>query len=259
MSAYSDRDAVIVGAVRTPVGKGKANGALHDVLPVDLLAHSLRELVERTGVDPGQGRRRHRRRGHPGRRPVDEHRPQRAAGRRLPRERAGHHRRPAVRKQPAGNQFRRPGRARRRLRRRDRRGRRVDVPGRRWAARVLPGSDPFGQGIADRYPDGLVPQGISAELIAAKWGLSRTELDEFSAEQPREGRPRDQGRAVRQRARADRRPVHRRDHPARHHGRDARRTAARVLQRGVLGSASRRSTGRSPPATRRRCPTAAPR
>jgi acetyl-CoA acyltransferase len=46
---------------------------------------------------------------------------------------------------------------------------------------VLPGSDPFGAGMAARYPDGLVPQGISAELIAAKWGLSRTELDEFSA------------------------------------------------------------------------------
>src|SRR5258708_1009980 len=51
---YSDRDAVIVGAVRTPVGKGKANGALHDVLAADLLAHSLREIVERTGIDPGQ-------------------------------------------------------------------------------------------------------------------------------------------------------------------------------------------------------------
>src|SRR3954468_1489838 len=48
------RDAVIVGAVRTPVGKGKANGALHDVLPADLLAHSLREVVARTGVDPVQ-------------------------------------------------------------------------------------------------------------------------------------------------------------------------------------------------------------
>ena len=52
--AYQDRDAVIVGAVRTPVGKGKASGALHGVLPADLLAHSLRELVQRTGVDPGQ-------------------------------------------------------------------------------------------------------------------------------------------------------------------------------------------------------------
>ncbi|MDT5267641.1 MAG: acetyl-CoA acyltransferase, partial [Mycobacterium sp.] len=52
MAAYSDRDAVIVGAVRTPVGKGKASGALHDVLAADLLAHSLREVVARTGVDP---------------------------------------------------------------------------------------------------------------------------------------------------------------------------------------------------------------
>ena len=41
--------------------------------------------------------------------------------------------------------------------------------------------DPFGPGVADRYRDGLVPQGISAELIAAKWNLSRAELDEFSA------------------------------------------------------------------------------
>ncbi len=45
---------------------------------------------------------------------------------------------------------------------------------------VLPGSDPFGA-MAQRYPDGLVPQGISAELIAAKWGFSRQQLDEFSA------------------------------------------------------------------------------
>ncbi|MGK2879875.1 MAG: hypothetical protein ACSLE6_03455 [Mycobacterium sp.] len=41
-----------MGAVRTPIGKGKANGALHDILPADLLVHSLRELVERTGIDP---------------------------------------------------------------------------------------------------------------------------------------------------------------------------------------------------------------
>src|SRR5271155_5179966 len=52
--AYQGRDAVIVGAVRTPVGKGKASGALHDVLPADLLAHNLRELVPRTSVHPGQ-------------------------------------------------------------------------------------------------------------------------------------------------------------------------------------------------------------
>ena len=47
MAEYVGRDAVIVGAVRTPIGKGKAGGALHDVLPVDLLAHSLKELINR--------------------------------------------------------------------------------------------------------------------------------------------------------------------------------------------------------------------
>ena len=46
---------------------------------------------------------------------------------------------------------------------------------------VLPDSNSFGVGMSARYPDGLVPQGISAELIAAKWNLSRSELDEFSA------------------------------------------------------------------------------
>src|ERR1700742_4900718 len=54
MAGYAGRDAVIVGAVRTPIGKGKASGALHDVLPVDLLAHGLKELVARTGIDPVQ-------------------------------------------------------------------------------------------------------------------------------------------------------------------------------------------------------------
>src|SRR5688572_30367287 len=46
------RDAVIVDAVRTPVGKGKPGGALAGVHAVDLLAHSLGALVERTGIDP---------------------------------------------------------------------------------------------------------------------------------------------------------------------------------------------------------------
>ncbi len=40
---------------------------------------------------------------------------------------------------------------------------------------------PFGQRIAARFPDGLVNQGVSAELIAQKWGLSREQLDEFAA------------------------------------------------------------------------------
>ncbi|MFI7437322.1 acetyl-CoA C-acyltransferase [Micromonospora haikouensis] len=45
-------DAVIVGAVRTPVGRRE--GSLAAVHPVDLSAHVLRALAERTGIDPAQ-------------------------------------------------------------------------------------------------------------------------------------------------------------------------------------------------------------
>jgi len=42
---------------------------------------------------------------------------------------------------------------------------------------------PFGPTVAARYAGvgGLVPQGISAEMIADRWGLTRTDLDEFGA------------------------------------------------------------------------------
>ncbi|MEP9385082.1 thiolase family protein [Nocardioides sp. KR10-350] len=46
------RDAVIVDAVRTPVGKGKPGGALSGIHPADLSAHVLRTLAERNGLDP---------------------------------------------------------------------------------------------------------------------------------------------------------------------------------------------------------------
>jgi acetyl-CoA acyltransferase len=45
------RDAVICQAVRTPVGK--RGGGLSGVHPVDLSAHVLNALVERAGIDPG--------------------------------------------------------------------------------------------------------------------------------------------------------------------------------------------------------------
>ncbi|MGW4029483.1 thiolase family protein [Streptomyces sp. NPDC004838] len=47
------RDAVIVDAVRTPVGKGKPGGALSGIHPTDLSAHVLKALAERTQLDPG--------------------------------------------------------------------------------------------------------------------------------------------------------------------------------------------------------------
>ena len=44
-------EAYIVDAVRTPVGR--RGGGLAHVHPADLGAHSLKALIERTGVDPG--------------------------------------------------------------------------------------------------------------------------------------------------------------------------------------------------------------
>src|SRR5207237_8786835 len=46
------RDAVIVGAVRTAVGR--RNGRLSPVRPDDLAAHVLRELVARVGIDTSE-------------------------------------------------------------------------------------------------------------------------------------------------------------------------------------------------------------
>ena len=47
------RDVFIVEAVRTPVGRGRADGELAQVQPVNLLAHVLNAVVERAGVDKG--------------------------------------------------------------------------------------------------------------------------------------------------------------------------------------------------------------
>jgi acetyl-CoA acetyltransferase family protein len=44
---------------------------------------------------------------------------------------------------------------------------------------MLPGYDPFGPRMVERYP-GLVPQGISAEMIASKWKIARDDLDAYA-------------------------------------------------------------------------------
>jgi acetyl-CoA acyltransferase len=180
MAGYLGRDAVIVGAVRTPIGKGKASGALHDVLPADLLAHSLKELVARTGIDPAQiedviaGAVTQ-----VGDQAVNIARnavlgagfPETVPGTTVDRQCGSSQQ--AIHFAAQGvisgaydivvaagveSMSRAP-----------------------MGSNVPPGSNPFGAGMAQRYPDGLVPQGISAELIAAKWGFSRVQLDEFSA------------------------------------------------------------------------------
>ncbi len=44
---------------------------------------------------------------------------------------------------------------------------------------ALGGEGPASPGLVQRWPD-LVPQGLSAEMIAAKWGYTRRQLDEFA-------------------------------------------------------------------------------
>ncbi|MDQ3680253.1 MAG: thiolase family protein [Actinomycetota bacterium] len=59
------------------------------------------------------------------------------------------------------------------------------------------GGRPFGPGVLDRYAGGggLVPQGISAEIVADRWSLSRKDLDAYGARsQQRAARARADGR-----------------------------------------------------------------
>ncbi|GHF34524.1 acetyl-CoA acyltransferase [Amycolatopsis bartoniae] len=177
------RDAVIVDAVRTPVGKGKAGGALAGVHPVDLHAHAIRALVERTGIDGSR---------------IDDV-ISGAVGQ--IGEQSGNTARWAAlaaglpESVPAVTVDRQCGSSQQAI---------------HFAAQgVLAGAydvviasgiesmshvpigsqaagrDFLGPEISARYPEGLVPQGISAELIADRWHLSRTQLDEFAAESHR--------------------------------------------------------------------------
>lgn len=50
----SARDAVIVGACRTPVGRGHPDkGMFRDIHPADLLGRAFTGLIEQTGIEPG--------------------------------------------------------------------------------------------------------------------------------------------------------------------------------------------------------------
>ncbi|WP_396454589.1 thiolase family protein [Actinomadura sp.] len=178
------RDAVIVEAVRTPLGKGKANGFLHGDHPADLLARTLKSLVERAGIDPAE---------------VDD-----VIGGVVTQagDQALNVTRTAVlaagfpESVPAMTVDRQCGSSQQALH--------IAAQGVRSGAydiaiacgvesmsrvpmgsSVLPGSDPFGTMLRERYPDGLVGQGISAELIAARWGLAREELDAYAYESHR--------------------------------------------------------------------------
>ncbi len=170
------RDAVIVEAVRTPVGK--RNGGLSGVAPTDLSAHVLGSLVERAGVDPalvedvvwgcvGQV----------GEQTFNIAR-NAALGAGFPESVPG----VTVDRQCGSSQqsvhFAAAGLV----------AGHYDVViagGVESMSRVPMGSSlldkvPFGDRYLARY-DGVFPnQGIGAEMIAQRWGLTRTHLDEFA-------------------------------------------------------------------------------
>ena len=180
MPAHS---AVIVDAVRTPVAKGKPGGAYSAVHPVDLHAHVLRALVDRTGIDPVS---------------VDDV-ISGAVGQ--VGEQSGDTARWAVlaagfpESVPAVTVDRQCGSSQQAVHfaAQGVMSGAYDVAiasGVESMSRVpigsqFAGADVVGPSVSRRYESGLIPQGISAELIAQRWKLSRTELDEFAAESHR--------------------------------------------------------------------------
>jgi acetyl-CoA acyltransferase len=50
---------------------------------------------------------------------------------------------------------------------------------------ALMGQDPAGPGVRARFQPGLGSQGIAAELVAARWALTREDLDAYSAQSHR--------------------------------------------------------------------------
>jgi acetyl-CoA acyltransferase len=171
------RDAVVVDAVRTPVGR--RGGGLAGVHPVDLSADVLNALVQRTGVDPGV---------------VDDvvwgcvsqvgdqssnvarfavlaaGWPESIPGTTVNRAcgssqqaldfaahavMTGHHEVVV-----AGG---------------------VEVMSRVPLGAARATGFPYGPRVLERYDDFSFNQGLSAELIAEKWGFSRETLDEFAA------------------------------------------------------------------------------
>ena len=173
-------EAVIVDVVRTPVGRGKPGGILSEVHPVDLLAGVLDTLVNRSDLDPAL---------------IDDviggcvsqigeqsynvtRNAVLAAG--FPESVPG----TTIDRQCGSSQQAATFAAQAVL------AGQADIViacGVESMSRVrlgssMAGADPYSSRIRTRYPDGLVNQGVSAELIAAKWGFSREELDAFAAD-----------------------------------------------------------------------------
>ncbi|MGB3351148.1 MAG: thiolase family protein [Mycobacterium sp.] len=172
------RETVIVGAVRTPVGK--RNGGLAEQHAADLSALVLNELAERTGVDPdivddviwGCVSQVGDQSSNIGRYSVlaagwPEHIPGTTVNRACGSSQQALDF--AVQAVMSGQQDV------------------VVAGGVEVMSRVPLGSAratgmPYGPKVLARYDDFSFNQGISAEMIAQQWNLSRTRLDEYSAQ-----------------------------------------------------------------------------
>ncbi|MBB1040127.1 MULTISPECIES: acetyl-CoA C-acyltransferase [unclassified Dietzia] len=171
-------NAVIIDAVRSPMGKGKPGGALADLHPVDLLAQLLSGLVDRTGLDTalvddvivGVVSQVGEQSGTVGRQAaLAAGFPQHVPGVTVERKCGSSQQAVdfAVQGVVAGA---------------------YDVviaAGLESMSRIPMGvnrldQDPHGPLVHARYPN-LTNQGVAAELVAGKWDLSREQLDEYSA------------------------------------------------------------------------------
>ncbi|MCY0857797.1 thiolase family protein [Cupriavidus sp. D39] len=174
------QQAVIVDAIRSPMGRAKPGSAFTELHPTELLAQVLAGLVERNKLDPGlvedvitgcvsqvgeqsatPGRVAWLAAGFP------EHVPSTTIDRKCGSSQQAVHF--AAQGIMAGA---------------------YDIViacGIESMSRVPMGSgrigqNPYGPSFEARYAPGLVSQGVAAELVAAQWELSRDDLDQYSAQ-----------------------------------------------------------------------------
>lgn len=170
---------VIVDAIRSPMARAKADGALAELHPVDLLSQVLEQLISRNKIDPGTVEdvicgcvsQAGEQAGTPGRLAwlaagLPTHVPSTTIDRKCgSSQQAVHFAAQAI---MAGSQDI------------------VIACGVESMSRVPMGSSRMGKNTTGarfdaRYAPGLVGQGVSADLVAAKWGLTRTDLDTYAA------------------------------------------------------------------------------
>jgi acetyl-CoA acyltransferase len=172
------RRAVIIDAVRSSMGKGKPGGMLSSLHPVDLLGQIMKALVERNDLDPGT---------------IDDvlvgcasQAGEQASIARMSALAAGfpiHVPAVAIDRKCGSSQqavhFAAQGIM----------AGAYDIAiaaGVESMSRVVIGSnrmkmDDIGPTVRKRFVPGLISTGVAAELISARWGISRDELDTYSA------------------------------------------------------------------------------